>query len=132
MKALVWNCRGVGSPLTIPQLREVVRLHSPVLVFLSETKKNKSYLNKVKQGIQFDNVFVVDPVSIAGGLAVIWKKELAVKKILFTSFTIELLIEDNEAKFDWWCIGTYASSDTRIRREQWKVLTRRRDRKSVV
>mgnify|MGYP004703452751 FL=1 len=52
-------------------------------------------------------------------------KELQVKKVLFTSFTIELLIEDNEAKIDWWCICAYASSDAGMRRVQWKVLTRR-------
>ena len=78
--------------MKVSQLREVVRLHSPELVFLSETKKKKSYLNKVKQWIKFDNVFVMDPVGIAGRLAVLWKKELVIKKILFTSFTIVVLI----------------------------------------
>ena len=70
MRAMVWNCRGVGSPLTVPQLREVIRFHSLSLVFLSETKKKKNFLNSVKQWIKFDNVFVVDPVGLAGGLAV--------------------------------------------------------------
>ena len=62
--------------MTVPQLREVVRLHSPSLVFLSETKKKKSYMNSVMQWIRFDKVFVVDLVGRAGGLAVIWKQEL--------------------------------------------------------
>ena len=122
----MWNCRGVGSPLTVPQLREVVRLHSPSLVFLSETKKKKSFLNSVKQWIKFDNVFVVDPVGLAGGLAVLWNKELKVKKVLFTSFTIELLIDDSELGAEWWCICTYASVDARVRKGQWEVLARRR------
>lgn len=102
-----------------------MRLHSPELVFLSETKKKKSYLNKVKQWIKFDNVFVVDPVGTAGGLAVLWKKELVVKKTLFTSFTIEVLIEDGEAKCEWWCICVYASADSGIRQEQWEVISRK-------
>ncbi|XP_071912962.1 uncharacterized protein [Coffea arabica] len=122
---MVWNCRGVGSPLTVPQLREVIRLHSPSLVFLSETKKKKSFLNSVKQWIKFDNVFVVDPVGLAGGLAVLWKQELKVKKVLFTSFTIELLIDDWEIGAEWWCICVYASTNASVRREQWKVLERR-------
>ncbi|XP_071917167.1 uncharacterized protein [Coffea arabica] len=125
MKAVVWNCRGVESPLTVPQLREVVRLYSPSLVFLSDTKKKKSYLNSVMQWIRFDKVFVVDLVGRAGGLAVIWKQELRVKRVLLTSFTIELLIEDTEFGFDWWCICAYASSDAGIRKEQWNVIYRR-------
>lgn len=68
---------------------------------------------------------MVDPVGKAGSLAILWKRELQVKRVLFTSFTIELLIEDNEAKIDWWCICTYASSSVGVRREQWKVVTRR-------
>ena len=55
----------------------------------------------MKQWLRFDSVFVVDPVGRAGGLAAIWKKELKVKKVLFTSFTIELLIEDSESMIDW-------------------------------
>ena len=121
----MWNCRSVVSPLTVSQLREVIKLHSSLLVFLSETRKKKNYLNSVKHWIKLDNVFVVDPVGKAGSLAILWKRELQVNKVLFTSFTIELLIEDNEAKIDWWCICTYASSSVGVRREQWKVATRR-------
>ena len=58
-------------------------------------------MHKVKQWTKFDNVFVVDPVGKAGGLAVLWKQELTVKKVLFTSFTIELLIEDVETRVNW-------------------------------
>ncbi|XP_071939813.1 uncharacterized protein [Coffea arabica] len=47
MRALVWNCRGVGSPLTVPQLKESVKLHSPELIFLSETKNRKDVMNKL-------------------------------------------------------------------------------------
>ncbi|XP_071905925.1 uncharacterized protein [Coffea arabica] len=125
MRALVWNCRGAGSPLTIPQLKELVQVHSPSLIFLSETKKKKSFINCVKQWVKFDELFVVDPVGIAGGLAVIWKKDIQVKSILFTSFTIELLIGDHRGGRDWWCVCVYASTDDKIREQQWRVLERR-------
>ncbi|XP_071905810.1 uncharacterized protein [Coffea arabica] len=66
------------------------------------------------------------PSGLAGGLAMLWKQELKVKKVLFTSFTIELLIDDSEIGAEWWCIYVYASADASIRREQWKVIARRR------
>ena len=116
MRALVWNCRGVGSSLTIPLLKEAVLLHFPSLVFLSETKNKKSVLNSVKQKIKFDNLFVVDPVGMAGGLAVMWKDEVTVKRVLFTSFTIELLIGDRDTNLDWWCVCIYASPDDSVRK----------------
>ncbi|XP_071905731.1 uncharacterized protein [Coffea arabica] len=126
MRALVWNCRGVGSPLTVPQLKEAVLLHFPSLVFLSETKNKKSVLNSVKQKIKFDNLFVVDPVGLAGGLAVLWKEEVKVKQVLFTTFTIELLIVDSDTSLEWWCVCIYASPDASIRKAQWEVINRRR------
>ncbi|XP_071914103.1 uncharacterized protein [Coffea arabica] len=96
------------------------------LIFLAETKKKKSYLNSVKQWVKFDDLFVVDPVGTAGGLAVFWRNKLQVKTILFTSFTIELLLADSEGKKDWWCICTYASTDDKVREQQWDVLERRK------
>ena len=125
MRALVWNCRGVGSPLTVPQLKELVQVHSPSLIFLSETKKKKTFINSVKQWVRFDELFVVDPMGLAGGLAVIWKRDIQVKSILFTSFTIELLIGDQGGSKDWWCVCAYTSSDDKIREQQWRVLERR-------
>jgi len=44
MSLVAWNCRGVGSPSTIPDLKYLVRHFNPDLLFLSETlaHRNKS------------------------------------------------------------------------------------------
>ena len=75
-------------------------------------------MNNVKQKIRFDNHFVVDPVGLAGGLAMIWKNEVNVKQVLFTSFTIELLIDDRDTNFESWCVCIYASPNANVRKEQ--------------
>ena len=84
MNALVWNCRGVGSPLTFSQLEETVKLHSPSIIFLSETKNNKTYMNRIKMKLKYDSLFVVDPVGKSGGLVAYSKNEVKVCKVLFT------------------------------------------------
>ncbi|XP_027182377.1 uncharacterized protein LOC113780798 [Coffea eugenioides] len=126
MRALVWNCRGVGSPLTVPQLKESVKLHSPELIFLSETKNRKDVMNKVRLQLRYDRLFVVDPVGRAGGLAVLWRNELQICKVLYTDFTIELLMERTGARARWWLICVYASSEDQIREKQWKVIEGRK------
>ncbi|XP_027156321.1 uncharacterized protein LOC113757111 [Coffea eugenioides] len=68
MRVLVWNCQGVGSPLTIPQLREVNNLSSPSMVFLSETKNRSNYMGKVKNILKFDEIQVVESMNKAGGI----------------------------------------------------------------
>ena len=62
MRALVWNCRSVGSLLTVLQLEESVKLHSLELIFLSETKNRKDVMNKVRLKLRYDRLFVIDPV----------------------------------------------------------------------
>ena len=126
MRVQVWNCQGAGSPLTIPQLREVNNLFSPSLVFLSETKNRTRYLEKVKNILRFEEMVVVEAMHKAGGMALFWKDEVKILEVLMTSFTIEAHVEDMEANTDWWFIGIYASCDHQIRKEQWKVLANRK------
>ena len=122
MKTLVWNCRGVGGPLTIPQLKEMIYLHFPSIVFLSETKNKKTVMEKVKRQLKFDQCYVVEPVGKAGGLTLFWKEEVQVESITDGNFFIEVKIKDLEAKCEWWLVGVYASTDENIRKEQWRKI----------
>ncbi|XP_071914130.1 uncharacterized protein [Coffea arabica] len=126
MRALVWNCQGVGSPLTVLHLREVNNLLSPSLIFLSETKNRKYVLDKIARGLRFDNSAVVEAMHKAGGMAILWKEETLILEVNQTAFTIEGRIKDDDYHCDWWFIGIYASCDDQIRKEQWRVLRDRR------
>ena len=126
MRVQVWNCQGVGSPLTIPQLREVNNLFSPSMVFLSETKNRTKYMEKVKNILRFDEMVVVEAMNKAGGMALLWKDEVKILEVLTTAFTIEAHVEDAEVNSDWWFIGIYASCDNQIRKQQWQVIERRK------
>ena len=55
-----------------------------------------------------------------------WNNEVKVLDVLTTAFTMEVHIMDNETNMDWWFIGIYASTDDQIRRNQWKVIERRK------
>ena len=74
MKVAVWNCRGAGGPLTIPQLKEVLHLHSPSIVFLCETKNKEWYMKQVQKRIKIEHSLVVNPKGRTGGLALFWKE----------------------------------------------------------
>ena len=86
--------------MTVPQLKKVIQPYFPELVFLPETKNRKDILNKVKQKIGYDSLFVVDPVGKSGGMAVLWRKELQVRRVLFIDFIIEVLIQGDGCKTD--------------------------------
>lgn len=68
MRILAWNCRGLGGPSTISQLRESLRLHLPDIIFLSETKQKKCFVTTVCKILKCkDRWDVVDPVGRQGG-----------------------------------------------------------------
>ncbi|XP_027148760.1 uncharacterized protein LOC113749274 [Coffea eugenioides] len=116
----------MGRPLTVSQIEEVNRLHFPEIIFLSETKNKKCYMNKLKMKLKFDSLFVVDPIGRSGGLAVMWRKDVQIKRVLYTDFTIELCIEDLSRKISWWLVCIYANVDDAIREKQWKIIESRR------
>ena len=126
MKALVWNCQGAGSPLTIPKLREACNLLSPQMVFLSETKNRLQFMERIRRQLRFDQCEVVESMNKAGGMMVLWNYEVIVMDIKTTAFTMEFQIKDTEKNEDWWFMGIYASTDNQIRRKQWEVVQQRK------
>ncbi|XP_071921851.1 uncharacterized protein [Coffea arabica] len=60
------------------------------------------------------------------GMALFWNKDIEVREVVTTALTIEALVFDPELQIDWWFIGVYMSCDANIRKQQWKVLTARR------
>jgi hypothetical protein len=57
-----WNCRGLGNPKAIRDVRLLVKEKQPNILFL-----------RTKMG--FYGVFLVDSVGRSGGLALFWDKE---------------------------------------------------------
>ena len=126
MKALVWNCQGAGSPLTIPQLREACNLLSPNLVLLCETKNRKIFMEKLQKQLRFEESVVVESMNKSGGMTVMWSNEVQVMDVVTTAFTVDVHIMESKANVDWWFKGIYASTDDQIRRNQWEVIERRK------
>lgn len=76
---MFWNCRGLGSPSAINALHSLVRKITPMVVFLSETKSNKSEILRVKNKLRFDKMVCVEAVGRVDGLALFWDEEANIK-----------------------------------------------------
>lgn len=81
-------------------------------------------MEKVRKKIKFDEICVVELAGKADGLAAFWNNNGVVKDMVASTFTIDVLLEENG--INWWCIGIYASTDDKVSKEQWKVLNRRK------
>jgi hypothetical protein len=68
MNIISWNCRGLGNPETVCELRRMVKKKHPHLLFLMETKVFTSRLQNLWISLAFDGVLTFDPVGRSGAL----------------------------------------------------------------
>ncbi|KAL0359735.1 UNVERIFIED_CONTAM: hypothetical protein Sangu_0822900 [Sesamum angustifolium] len=86
MSLLVWNCQGLGNPLTVKGLGDLLRDNKPTLVFLAETKCFASQIEVLKRKF---NLFGcnVDPKGRSGGLAILWQKYVDIQFAILLSLS---------------------------------------------
>lgn len=60
MKALIWNCRGLGALRSVHACQKLVRKRRPSLVFLMESKLKNGEAEKIKNKLGYENAFWVD------------------------------------------------------------------------
>ncbi|PNT74307.1 hypothetical protein BRADI_1g12314v3, partial [Brachypodium distachyon] len=75
MIVFAWNCRGLGQSRTVQELVRLVRTHCPNIVFLSETRQNKSYVESICRRLGFQNCLPFSIKGKGGGLALYWNND---------------------------------------------------------
>lgn len=138
MRILAWNCRGLGSPSTVPQLKESLRLYKLEIVFLCETKRKSAYVSTVYKELEWANRWKeVDPLGKSGGLLVGWGRDVTIHTIQLSDFCVEVetiqlsdlvTFEGLETNGRMWAIFVYASIKGGIKSEQWQKLISRKQR----
>ena len=78
MKFLAWNCRGLKNRCVVQELVDIVQAQDPMIVFLSETWSSREHMLWVQDMIRYDGCFTVPTNGRGGGLALLWKKGVAV------------------------------------------------------
>lgn len=68
MSCLSWNCRGLGSPCAIRDLKELIRNQKPSIIFLMENRLMHCTFLSLKNKLGFSNGFSMDRVGRGGVL----------------------------------------------------------------
>ena len=116
MSLLVWNCRGLGNPLTVDQLAELVRAKNPSVVFIAETWTDKDRIVQVQRWIDFKNMLEVPRRNKVGGLVIFWKEDFDLSSETFSLNHIDSTINKNKED-EWRFTAFYGKLDTRFRHE---------------
>lgn len=122
MIQICWNCRGIGAASRVKELKDLILIHKPQLVFLSETKTKANKLQAIKRRMNFDDLFVVDSKGKSGGLCLLWKKNVKVHVIYSDSNVIHAYIDYMNASIGFYYSFVYGNPSAQQRKRFWERL----------
>ncbi|KAL0423467.1 UNVERIFIED_CONTAM: hypothetical protein Sradi_0881500 [Sesamum radiatum] len=123
MKILSWNYQGLGPPLTIRALMELIKLYMPGLVFLFETKCKARRVERIKNIVSYNSIGV-DSVRRGGGLFLLWRKDIDVWIQCFLVHHIDAIMLSESCPDRWSFTGFYGHTGAANRKGGWNLLKR--------
>lgn len=92
MNCLSWNCCGLGQLVAVHELIELVKKHSPTILFLMETRAKDHKLKTLCSKLHLENVFLEPRVNRGGRLALYLKDGINFKVLDSTPTFIEAVV----------------------------------------
>ena len=123
MSCLSWNCRGLGNPSTVRELRSVVKQVGLCLLFLMETKISAQRVESLQNLLGFAGCFAVNSTGLSGGIGLFWKDEVEVELKNYSSCHIDVLVrKKTRAAQEWRVTGFYGAPKVEDRPHSWRFL----------
>ncbi|MBA0552383.1 hypothetical protein Golob_023199, partial [Gossypium lobatum] len=74
MRILCWNCRGIGNPVIVRELRQLLVENDPEVIFLCETKVHANKLVSIRSKCRIEGCLAINAIGKSGGLFMVWKE----------------------------------------------------------
>ncbi|KAK8299934.1 hypothetical protein V6Z12_D05G353700, partial [Gossypium hirsutum] len=117
------NCRGLGSPAKIRELKQLLVAKNPDIIFLSETKMAVNEFRRVQNNCRIQNALAVNSEGRSGGLAMMWKDGMNAAIQNYSKHHIDSLIK-LEGDKTLRVTGFYGHANPRCRSSSWEMLRR--------
>ena len=92
MSLLGWNYRGLGTDVTVGELRWIMKKYHPQLLFLSETKMRGDKASNFMWSLGYDCCLPVSSDGLSGGLVLFWNSTLCVFLQAFSQRIIDVKV----------------------------------------
>ncbi|XP_045821956.1 uncharacterized protein LOC123914831 [Trifolium pratense] len=121
MSIISWNCRGLGNPNAVLNLKFLIRKYKPDILILYETLVHSNKTEELRYVLGFDSCFTVDREGRGGGLAVFWHKQSNCSISNFSQNHIDMEVVDAR-RGTWRLTGFYGYPGGSRRRDSWNFL----------
>ncbi|CAM8921539.1 unnamed protein product [Rhodiola kirilowii] len=119
MSLIAWNCRGLGTPLAIRALKDVINTSKSQIIGLVETKATKKRCEAVRLRLGFKCCFSVPARGRSGGLALFWNNPDEVSICNFSFFHIDFMVH---MAIPFRATLFYGAPKASLRRRSWDLL----------
>ena len=92
MSCISWNCRGLGNPEAVQELRNIVKQELPLLLFVMETKISAKRVESLQHSLGFAGCFAVSSTGLSGGIGLFWSRDVDVELKNFSSAHIDVVV----------------------------------------
>ncbi|KAK8302591.1 hypothetical protein V6Z12_D04G097400 [Gossypium hirsutum] len=127
MKIFCWNCRGVGNPAIVRELKQLLVANVPDILFLCETKVHSNEFSRIQSRCRMGGCLTVSSEGKSGGLAMMWREDVDVTIQTYSKFHIDSLIKlDNGEVIRF--TGSYGHPNPNLRHHAWDMLKKVKDK----
>ena len=126
MKIITWNIRGLkGSLSKQNEIRRMIQVNHPHLVFLQETKMSMEDMDSIASKTwPAGKVVSLSSQGTSGGIACLWDpKEVVIHHMVGSWGILAVAIQSRHSNQIMLCITVYAPTTLEEKRRQWKNIT---------
>ena len=121
MRLLSWNYQGLGNSWTDRSLYKIMREKAPTVCFLMETRLDKEGFEKIYSNLPFPNRVIVKHPNFGGGLALLWKNDVNLEVINFTTNHILAKVME-EDEYEWYLTRFCGWLEEQQKEKSWRLL----------
>ncbi|XP_073367683.1 uncharacterized protein [Aegilops tauschii subsp. strangulata] len=121
MRILCWNCRGIGDPATVKELRDLVEACAPAVLCIVETQLAKYRVEGLAGSLGFVGRFGVDSRGRSGGLCLFWRNNVDFEIKTYSQYHIDSVV--NEPGKEAWRLSVfYGAVNRSMRYKTWDTM----------
>ncbi|XP_073367941.1 uncharacterized protein [Aegilops tauschii subsp. strangulata] len=120
-ESLTWNCRGLGNPATVREVRELANKFALAVLCLVETQLDSARAEILSLSFGYNKSFAVSSSGRSGGLVLFWNNEIKLEIQGYSKYHIDAIMSEL-GTVPWRLSCIYGEAKVADRYKTWDTL----------